>query len=76
MTQGSNLDPLLFTPFLNELFSFFICEALAYGEDIKLYSIVRTGDDSCLLQRKIYVMVDWCDTRRLSVNTEKCSVVT
>ena len=74
--QGSNLGPLLFVVFVNDLLDSLRCKVLAYADDIKLYSSIRCLDDSILLQNNLERMVDWCKEFKLLLNTDKCFIMT
>lgn len=56
VSQGSNLKPLLFLLFINELPAFFTTKCLTYADDVKFYSYVTSLNDCCELQRNI----DFC----------------
>lgn len=73
--QGSNLGPLLFVLFLNDLLLKFNCPILAYADDIKIYSEITSVEDSSLLQDNLDVLVRWCEDSKLKLNIDKCCVV-
>ena len=74
--QGSNLGPLLFNLFLNDLLETFTCPALAYADDLKLYTTIGDFEDVILLQDNIDSMVRWCEENKLMLNVTKCMCVT
>lgn len=74
--QGSNVGPLLFSIFFND-----VCLVLpkgckiVYADNVKIYSEVRTADDCRYLQQLIDIFSDWCTANRLGVSVLKCSVI-
>ncbi|GJQ88706.1 hypothetical protein Trydic_g11540, partial [Trypoxylus dichotomus] len=70
--QGSNLGPLLFTLYMDDLLTTSSCPALAYGDDLKIYSIVTGVDSSILLQWDLGVVADWCERNQLQLKFRKC----
>jgi hypothetical protein len=73
--QGSNLGPLLFLIFINDLLDSFSCECLAFADDIKLFKRIQSVDDCIALQSDIKVLTDWCTNNNMSLNTKKCQVI-
>ncbi|GBM22882.1 putative RNA-directed DNA polymerase from transposon BS [Araneus ventricosus] len=74
--QGSNLGPLLFILFINDLTCVFkYSESLLFADDLKLFSSIRSDLDSVLLQRELDCLFKWCTDNRLHLNIEKCSVL-
>lgn len=75
--QGTILGPFLFLVFFNDsdpkmpdIFS------LNFADDKKIGSIVRNRNDAVKLQEAIDKFLDWCKLNRLSVNTNKCKIIT
>ena len=74
--QGSNLGPLLFSLFFND-----VCLALpsgckiVYADDLKIYFVVRSDADCEELQCLINGFCSWCKCNRLDVSVAKCSVI-
>lgn len=74
--QGSNLGPLLFILYINDLLSSLSCPALAYADDLKIYSSISTSLDIEILQRNLDLITEWCDLNKLKLNVSKCCKVT
>lgn len=74
--QGSNLGPLLFIVFVNDLLLSFSVSALAYADDLKLYSKISSPEDSDLLQHNIDKLTIWCQNNQLVLNISKCCIMT
>ncbi|GBM10011.1 putative RNA-directed DNA polymerase from transposon BS [Araneus ventricosus] len=74
--QGSNIGPLLFILFINDLACVFkYSECLFFSDDLKLFDSVRSDLDSVLLQRDLDCLFKWCIDNRLHLNIEKCGVL-
>lgn len=74
--QGSNLGPLLFILFINDLLTDLSCPALAYADDLKIYSSISTHNDVALLQKDLDYIAAWCLENNLKLNISKCICVT
>ena len=73
--QGSNLGPLLFIIFIDDLLTSIRCHCLAYADDLKIYrSINGPGDAECL-QHDLNTLVTWCGLNGLLLNVDKCCCV-
>ena len=48
VTQGSNLGPLLFTVFFNDVLNVISCRAFIYADDLKIAKVIKTNRD-CLV---------------------------
>lgn len=73
--QGSNLGPLLFNIFINDLLSSLNTHVLAYADDVKIFSKITSPNDATELQKNIDNIVDWCSDNKLILNIKKCSIV-
>ena len=73
--QGSNLGPLLFLLFVNDIVDGLSCEKLLYADDLKLFMEIKNINDSVTLQANIQIILQWCIRNRLSLNQDKCFVV-
>lgn len=74
--QGSNLGPLLFLLFVNDLTETVSCEKLLFADDLKIFSRIHSRDDCEVLQTQINRIQEWCVTNNLHLNISKCKVVT
>ncbi|GBM95053.1 putative RNA-directed DNA polymerase from transposon BS [Araneus ventricosus] len=74
--QGSNLGPLLFILFINDLTSVFkYSECLLFADDLKLFSSMNSNLDAVLLQSDLDCLFKWCTVNKLHLNIEKCSIL-
>lgn len=75
--QGSHLGPLLFVIFVNDLFSLMRdSTAVAYADDLKIYKLINSGMDSCLLQEDLNRFEEWCQRNAMLLNVNKCESIT
>lgn len=74
--QGSNLGPLLFIIFINDLCDSLDCEKLLFADDLKIFSNIYNIDDCITLQQQIHKIEGWCTSNKLEMNVTKCKVVT
>lgn len=75
--QGSNLGPLLFSIFINDIGLLLPagCRSF-YADDVKIYVIVRCPDDCLRLQHLINIFEDWCSRNFLTLSVNKCHTIT
>ena len=57
--QGSQLGPLCFILYLNDVFRNFKCNSLGFADDLKLYNIIRNSHDCLGLQEDIDALAQW-----------------
>lgn len=74
--QGSNLGPLLFSIFIDDLCDMLSCHKLLFADDLKIYAIVENVVDCQLVQHQIDTVHGWCVENNLSMNVSKCKVIT
>lgn len=75
--QGSNLGPLLFLLFVNDICNRIKhCKFLLYADDLKLYQVIENRSDCLLLQADIDSIVDWSLANKLNFNINKCKIMT
>lgn len=75
--QGSNLGPLLFILFFNDVAALLGARCkLVYADDLKLYIVVSTLEDCHQLQRLLDLFVEWCCRNKLTISISKCVVMT
>ena len=74
--QGSNLGPLLFLLFINDIN---LCinnsQILLFADDLKVFGSVRDVSDYGLLQSDLESIYNWSIVNRLAFNFSKCHVV-
>ena len=73
--QGSNLGPLLFVVFINDLLDKLSCECLAYADDIKIFDMVHSLEDCKRLQTNMDTLDQWCSENLMLMNVKKCKVI-
>jgi len=75
--QGSNLGPLLFLIFINDLpDGVRSSKCLLYADDFKMFRTVNDKSDCSKLQADLDAVLDWFNMNHMTLNIEKCSVVT
>lgn len=73
--QGTNLGPLLFLLFINDLCDQLECEKVLFADDLKIFSRIHVLDDCENLQSQIDVLKAWCNQNKLNMSIPKCKVV-
>jgi len=74
--QGSNLGPLLFNLFINDLTSVIQhSQCLLYADDVKLYKVIYNPYSCQELQSDIDSIHEWCTLNKLFLNQNKCSSI-
>lgn len=74
--QGSNLGPLLFLLFIDDLCIELQCEGLIFADDLKIYKSIITENDCINLQNNLDIVSHWCVLNKVGINAAKCKVVT
>lgn len=74
--QGSNLGPLLFLMFINDLANVIqYSDYLLFADDFKLFKIIQTVRDCVMIQRDIENILLWGDNNKIKFNINKCYVM-
>ena len=74
--QGSHLGSLLFAVFGNGIYDLLTdSEFLLYADDLKLLRKVTNQDDVDALQRCLTAVSEWCSNNKMSLNVNKCKVI-
>lgn len=74
--QGSNLGPLLFNIFVNDLISSVKhSQVLIFADDVKLFRQVDCIADCTLLQEDVLSVQKWCISNNLLLNPRKTQVM-
>ena len=76
VTQGSNLGPLLFIIFFNNVLRDIGCKAFIYADDLKIAGVIETYQDCISLQESLDKITSWCMSNKLQLNTQKCKKIT
>lgn len=74
--QGSHIGPFLFLLYLNDINLVLKCFKLSYADDYKLYYVITCNEDARFLQLELDTFTNWCKTNNMSLNADKCSVIT
>ena len=74
--QASNLGPLLFLIFINDLSVELVTwKLLLFADDVNLYYVISSNSDSELLQAKLSGLQAWSLKNGLPFNPGKCKVI-
>lgn len=72
--QGSNLGPLLFIIFINDIVRVIKnCKFLLYADDLKLFKSIKDENDQLCIQKDLNSVKEWCMKNDLTLNIDKCS---
>lgn len=74
--QGSNLGPLLFLIFINDLAEEIKSEKLFFADDLKIFLNITSYDDCTSLQNDLDKIHSWCSLNKMDLNASKCKVAT
>lgn len=75
VVQGSNLGPLLFLIFYNDVVNSISSNVYIYADDLKLARIIKCAADCFELQKDIDNLNLWCEVNKLTLNTNKCKKI-
>ena len=74
--QGSNLGPLLFVLFINDIQTVIAhSECLLYADDLKIYKRICSVSDAHLLQEDLDSIWKWASDNLLPLSVSKCHAV-
>ena len=73
--QGANLATLLFLIFINDIAVDLGDEIVLFADDLKLFHSIQQLNDTSTLQAKLIKLSNWCSKNRISLNIEKCAVL-
>lgn len=74
--QGSNLGPLLFSLFINDVVLVLgedFC--ILYADDMKIYKIIEHISDCYELQSLLDRLIEWCGANKMTLSVPKCSII-
>ena len=75
--QGSDLGPLLFSLFINDIGDpVERSKLLLYADDLKMYRTIECVTDCEGLQDDLNKLVEWSEKNRLPLNVDKCETIT
>lgn len=73
--QGSNISPLLFIIFLDDIKHVISSHFEIYADDLKISRAICEPEDAIYLQRDIDSIVNWCNNNGMKCNVDKTVVV-
>jgi hypothetical protein len=73
--QGSVLGPILFSIFINDLPDNIRSNTRLFADDCVLTRQVNSISDCALLQHDLSAVENWCSTWSMSMNADKCKIV-
>ena len=73
--QGSVLGPLFFILYVNNIPSLIENSCKMFADDTKIYSVIKSFDDSLRLQHDIDTLMQWSRVWLLRFNAAKCKVM-
>lgn len=73
--QGSNLGPILFIVFFDDIKHCLNGHFEIFADDLKISRIIREPDDALLLQNDVDSVLQWCNGNGMQCNVSKTVVV-
>lgn len=73
--QGSNLGPLLFIMFINDIVTDITLNCLLYADDLKIFCRITSIEDCLIMQHTLDLINNWCVKNKLLLNPLKCNVL-
>lgn len=74
--QGSHLGPIMFLLFFNDVFNVFDDVVVSvFADDLKISKAITCPGDCSILQRNVDNFCDWCCSNNLTINSNKCSII-
>lgn len=73
--QGSNLGPLLFAVFVNDIAHSLRSHHLLFADDLKVFAVVKSIQDCHALQASIDAVSGWASANGMEINLSKSSVI-
>lgn len=73
--QGSNLGPLLFLIYINDIVEEVNCRVLLYADDAKIFNSISNLEQAAQLQHNLNSFSAWCAINKLQLNVNKCKIV-
>ena len=72
--QGSVIGPVLFNLFTSELPNYVKSSLPQYADDTVLYRIIRSANDTVILQNDLDIISKWCTDNRMQLNSNKLCI--
>jgi len=72
--QGSNLGPVLFLIFINDIDCGIVNWILKFADDTKVFANITDDKSRELLQQDLNTLFEWSQNWHMEFNTQKCKV--